>query len=59
MVVMVRKVSGLDKDKRYAMKIMEKVKAVKSQKTIDNTRSERRVSLSSEEIFEIFDKLCF
>lgn len=43
-VYLVRKVSGVDKDKLYAMKVLRKESLVTKTKTAEHTRTEREVS---------------
>ena len=38
-----RKLTGLDKGKLYAMKVLEKVKVMQKKKTTEHTRTEREV----------------
>ena len=44
-VFLVRKKDGVDKDKLYAMKILQKKTIVQKKKTTEHTRTERQVSV--------------
>lgn len=43
-VYLVRKKDGVDKDKLYAMKVLEKFKVTQKKKTTEHTKTEREVN---------------